>query len=289
MKTPRSNISKPTQGFSLIELLVVIGSVGVLAGILLPSMAGAKERAHVTVCLNNMRQMAMAVQSYSEDNHERLPSSYVRELNPTNSLPIGPGKKTLSALGGQDPQEPFSDKFPSARVRPLYPYLAPSRTYQCPRDKGQSILTCETSAKEVPSNYETVGCSYQYNDGLLVILRPGGFRFHNGGGLSDQYLSWVSNPSQFIMLHEPPARLYGCLEDGEDAYWYQWHFSKGQTEFKDPKAAPQDFWSPIAFVDGHVKLHDFSKSLATDPYYPYEATKDWTWYKALKWGSDAEL
>jgi hypothetical protein len=35
----------------------------------------------------------------------------------------------------------------------------------------------------------------------------------------------------------------------------------------------------VLFVDGHAALHDFSKSVMTDPYYPYEETKDWQWYQ----------
>jgi len=43
--------------------------------------------------------------------------------------------------------------------------------------------------------------------------------------------------------------------------------------------APPQFISPILFVDGHTAVHNFSKALTVDPYYPYEETKDWMWYK----------
>ena len=61
--------------------------------------------------------------------------------------------------------------------------------------------------------------------------------------------------------------------------WYQWHFLRGSSDIEDPQTARQEFISPIAFVDGHVAQHNFSKSLSTDPYFPYEPTKDWIWYK----------
>ena len=61
--------------------------------------------------------------------------------------------------------------------------------------------------------------------------------------------------------------------------WYQWHFLRGPSDIKDPQTARQEFISPIAFVDGHVAQHNFSKALSTDPYFPYEPTKDWIWYK----------
>jgi prepilin-type processing-associated H-X9-DG protein len=43
--------------------------------------------------------------------------------------------------------------------------------------------------------------------------------------------------------------------------------------------APRRFLSPVLFVDGHTKFHDFTQSLTKDPKYPYEPTKDWMWYK----------
>ncbi len=39
------------------------------------------------------------------------------------------------------------------------------------------------------------------------------------------------------------------------------------------------YWSPILFADGHTATHNFTPSLCKDPYFPYEATKDWVWYK----------
>jgi prepilin-type processing-associated H-X9-DG protein len=48
----------------------------------------------------------------------------------------------------------------------------------------------------------------------------------------------------------------------------------------DPRFAPRPFLSPILFVDGHAAFHDFSRSLTENPYYPYEPTKDWIWYKS---------
>jgi len=61
--------------------------------------------------------------------------------------------------------------------------------------------------------------------------------------------------------------------------WFQWHQSVRGTEFLDPKVAPGRFISPILFVDGHTAAHNFTKSLADDPLYPYEPTADWVWYK----------
>jgi hypothetical protein len=128
--------------------------------------------------------------------------------------------------------------------------------------------------------------SYQYNGGQLTVPSGGGFLLFDNAPSVPETLAgrsegWVSDPVRFIVMHEPPARLYGC--PGSGPRWYQWHFSAaGPLEFVDPRNAPSRFVSPVQFADGHVKQHNFTRSLTIDPLHPYEATADWVWYKG-KW------
>ncbi len=72
--------------FTLIELLVVIAIIAILAALLLPALAGAKERAKRIGCLNNTRQFLLATHMYANENNEKLPSGASDSTTPNGIL-----------------------------------------------------------------------------------------------------------------------------------------------------------------------------------------------------------
>ena len=60
--------------FNLLELIIVIATLGVLLTILLPSLRGAKERAYTAVCLSNQKQIGVAIFMYSKSHNAAIPS-----------------------------------------------------------------------------------------------------------------------------------------------------------------------------------------------------------------------
>ena len=72
--------------FTLIELLVVIAIIAILAALLLPALAGAKERAKRTGCVSNMRQFLFAVHMYANDSDQRCPSGASDSTTPNGVL-----------------------------------------------------------------------------------------------------------------------------------------------------------------------------------------------------------
>jgi prepilin-type N-terminal cleavage/methylation domain-containing protein/prepilin-type processing-associated H-X9-DG protein len=112
-------------GFTLIELLVVIAIIGILAAILFPVFARARENARRASCQSNMKQLGLGILQYTQDYDERMPAVY------------------LGTSGGSD-QVTWRSM--------IYPYVKSTQVYFCPSLKapaGSTLWTPTNQSAEV--------------------------------------------------------------------------------------------------------------------------------------------
>lgn len=283
---------RTSRGFTLIELLVVIGIIAVLAGLLLPAFGGALSRGKETKCMSNMRQIGVMTMLYADENGDRFPVSGVREFTPIKNAVLR--KPTLFALGGKNPKPGHATiHFLQATNRPLYQYQGNENVFHCPMDKGHRArphgIDCPPYHEiSKPSLWDYAGSSYMYNSALYAPVDnsrvpplPPVVKTLPRPGLPRITTDEVEYPDRFILAHEPPARPVGrtIAPFTVEPWWCQWHRNRGRVDFRDPTIAPDLFFSNTLYVDGRVEMNNFSKSVKTDPYYPYEETLKWIWYQ----------
>lgn len=125
------------KGFTLIELLVVVAIIAVLAAILFPVFARARENARRASCMSNLKQMGLAMMMYTQDYDEHMPS-YLLE---------GHGNKIFPAPNGNKySRQPW--------FFAIYPYAKSSQLFNCPS---------ESSAIAYDGGYTATTFPYSYN------------------------------------------------------------------------------------------------------------------------------
>ena len=117
--------------FTLVELLVVIAIIALLIAILLPTLKKMREAANNVVCLSNMRQLAIVIHLYANDNKDHLPFILPwQHSHGDGTAFIGGGPSPYEDQGNGEGVTIDGDFFsvPAPQHRPLYPYTGGNRS-----------------------------------------------------------------------------------------------------------------------------------------------------------------
>jgi len=172
-------VRRSRSGFTLIELLVVIAIIAILAAILFPVFAQAREKARQTSCLSNMKQLALALLMYTQDYYEKFPTTGVYDFN-------------------------GNDRYWAPRITP---YVKNLQVFRCPSDSGPTAGYLPDTGWAGPSmsyaaNSLMGGASYRdnYSIGVMGIVNADWSSFLTQS--SGQAMAAINRPAESIALAE---------------------------------------------------------------------------------------
>ena len=214
---------------------MVIAIIAILAGLLLPALSKAKSKGQAIVCLNNLSQLQMAWQMYTDDNYDMMPLTRLDNGGPPHFRAL-PGSWVLG--------NSFLDVSPTnLQAGTLFPYLPAVGVFLCPSDR---TLTNPQGGKRFPVNRSyTVNANLNAKGGLIIPIPPPPFVYV-------QKLSSVVNPSRvWVFTESSPFTAW----PGDPVLDF---FTAPPLPYQLWADTPTDRHSKgcnLSFADGHVQFH----------------------------------
>ncbi|MBM3834274.1 MAG: DUF1559 domain-containing protein [Verrucomicrobia bacterium] len=237
-------------GFTLIEVLVVIAVIGVLAGILLPVLAKARAKAYGTLCLNNHKQLGLALEMYAGDHNDGLPYNLGADATRA-TVASGQYLNWVNNVMNWELEADNTNAFLlSAGGLGSYSQRV-GGIYKCPSDTALSEVQ-----KEAGWNRRVRSVSMNAMLGYAGSFLAGAVNTNNPSYRQYFKLSQVRYPSEiFTFVDEHPDSI-------NDGYFLN---RLANLEWVDLPASYHNGAATLSFADGHTEQHRWLFPLTKRP------------------------